>query len=176
MMTRFASTPRISAAWPIAGDGLRRDSGESAELPTGVKEVLTLLVNAKTCGKAGVQRTVGSQSGRDYASGATHTPGVGDYLLRINQQSRFWPCLWQDAALKVRATQAVLRIKETARLLVGEGGVWPRPLPTITIRSFPPEGPPFPAPTFVDAASGAQAGSSSARQTFDLLEGSGDET
>jgi hypothetical protein len=36
-MTRFASTPRISAAWPIAGDGLRRDSGESAELPTEVK-------------------------------------------------------------------------------------------------------------------------------------------
>jgi hypothetical protein len=30
----------------VAGDGLRRGSGESASLPTEVKEVLTLLVNA----------------------------------------------------------------------------------------------------------------------------------
>jgi hypothetical protein len=37
---------RISAAWPVAGDGLRRGSSELAQLPTGVKEVLTLLVKS----------------------------------------------------------------------------------------------------------------------------------
>jgi hypothetical protein len=33
---------RISAAWPVTGDGLRRGSGESAEFPTEVKEVLAM--------------------------------------------------------------------------------------------------------------------------------------
>jgi hypothetical protein len=46
---------------------------------------------------------------------------------------------WHDAALKVRATQAALCIKEVARLLVAEGGIQPRPFPTMTIRTFPPE-------------------------------------
>ena len=33
---------RLSAAGPVAGDGLRSGSGESAELPTEVKEVLAM--------------------------------------------------------------------------------------------------------------------------------------
>jgi hypothetical protein len=36
---------------------------------------------------------------------------------------------WHDAALKVRATQAALLIKDVARLLVAEGGIRPRPFP-----------------------------------------------
>ena len=49
----------------------------------------TLLVHAKTRAKAGVHTTVESQSDRDYASGATHSHGVGDGLLLINQQSPY---------------------------------------------------------------------------------------
>jgi hypothetical protein len=33
---------RISAAWPVAGNGLRGDSGESAEFPTSVKGVVAM--------------------------------------------------------------------------------------------------------------------------------------
>ncbi len=33
---------RISAAWPVAGDGLRGGSGESAEFPTSVKGVVAM--------------------------------------------------------------------------------------------------------------------------------------
>jgi hypothetical protein len=29
----------MSASWPVVGDGLRMGSGQSAEFPTGVKEV-----------------------------------------------------------------------------------------------------------------------------------------
>jgi hypothetical protein len=54
---------------------------------TNYKDVVTLLVNAKTRGKAGIHTTVESQSDRDYASGPTHSHGIGDCLLRINQQS-----------------------------------------------------------------------------------------
>ena len=82
---------------------------------------------------------------------------------------------WHDAALKVRARQAAEHISEVARLLVKEGGIWPRPFPTIPMYSFPPEGPPFPAPTFEVHGSGRQAGVSSARQTFNLVEGHGGE-
>jgi len=34
--------------------------------------------------------TVGRQSDRDDAADATHSHGVGDCLLRINQQSQLW--------------------------------------------------------------------------------------
>jgi hypothetical protein len=64
------------------------------------RDVLTLLVNARTLGKVGVHTTVGNQNDRDYASGATHPHGVGDCLLCINQQSLSWRGLWwtpQDA-------------------------------------------------------------------------------
>ena len=61
---------------------------QSASIRTNVNEMMTLLVNAKTRGKAGVHTTVESQSDRDYASGDTHSDGVGDCLLRINQQSQ----------------------------------------------------------------------------------------
>jgi hypothetical protein len=33
----------MSASWPMAGEDLRKRSGESAEFPTGVEEVVTLL-------------------------------------------------------------------------------------------------------------------------------------
>jgi hypothetical protein len=41
-----SSAERISASSPIGGDVLRVGSGEAAEFPTDVKEVLTLLVNS----------------------------------------------------------------------------------------------------------------------------------
>jgi hypothetical protein len=40
----------ITASWPVAGDGLRVDSGESAQFPTGVKAVGTLLGQSRTHG------------------------------------------------------------------------------------------------------------------------------
>lgn len=49
----------------------------------------------------------------------------------------------QDGILKVRATQTAHRIRDVARLLVAEGGIWPGPSPTIMVRTFPPEGPRF---------------------------------
>jgi hypothetical protein len=32
----------MSASWPVAGDGLRRGAGESAECPISVKEVIAM--------------------------------------------------------------------------------------------------------------------------------------
>ena len=55
---------------------------------------------------------------------------------------------WHNAALRVRATQTALAMQETVRLLKAEGGVWPRPFPSITIRGYPPVGPDFPPSPF----------------------------
>jgi hypothetical protein len=35
---------KIAAAWPVAGNGLRGGSGESAEFPTSVKGVVAMFV------------------------------------------------------------------------------------------------------------------------------------
>jgi hypothetical protein len=47
----------------------------------------TLLVNSKTLGKAVLYTTFEGQRDRGHASGDTHSYGVGDGRLRINQQS-----------------------------------------------------------------------------------------
>jgi hypothetical protein len=47
-----------------------------------------------------------------------------------------------------RATQTSLAMQETVRLLTAEGGVWPRPFPSFTIRGYPPVGPDFPPSPF----------------------------
>jgi hypothetical protein len=67
---------RISASWPVAGDGLRMSSGESAEFPTSVKEVMTLLVQSKKRGQKRVD--VGCQDRvppRLEAKAAAHAAG-----------------------------------------------------------------------------------------------------
>jgi hypothetical protein len=61
----------------------------SASFPTSIKDVLTQLVPSKKHGEAVLHTTVESQSDRDYASGGTHSHGVGDGLLLINQQSPY---------------------------------------------------------------------------------------
>ena len=48
----------------------------------------TLLVNSKTLGKAVLYTTFEGQRDRGHASGDTHSYGVGDGRLRINQQSQ----------------------------------------------------------------------------------------
>ena len=59
----------MSASWLMAGNGLRRGSDEPAEFSTSVKEVVTLLVNLKTRGKAGLHTTFEAWSDRGHASG-----------------------------------------------------------------------------------------------------------
>jgi hypothetical protein len=77
----------VVASWPVAGDGLRRGSGESAEFPTGVKEVVTLLVNSKKRGTAVSYTTFEGQRDRVHSSGETYSHGVGDRPPQLNQQS-----------------------------------------------------------------------------------------
>jgi hypothetical protein len=77
----------------MAGNGLRRGSGESAEFPTGVKEVLTLLVNSKTPQKAILHLILEGQGDRVYCV-EQRTPMLLEIQQpRLNQQSRSWPCL-----------------------------------------------------------------------------------
>ena len=53
----------MPAAWPVAGDGLRVGSGESAEFPASVKEVgsssLLVMLFGRTCGIETVYRNSG---------------------------------------------------------------------------------------------------------------------
>jgi hypothetical protein len=59
---------------------------------------------------------------------------------------------WHNAALRVRATQTALAMQETVQSLTAEGGVWPRPFPSFTIRGYPPIGPDFPPSPFESEA------------------------
>src|SRR5262245_19432518 len=66
----YASYPSsMSAAWFLAGSGLKGGAGELAAPPTEVKEVLTLLVKSKTRRKADSHTTVESQRDQVYAFG-----------------------------------------------------------------------------------------------------------
>jgi hypothetical protein len=56
--------------------GLRRGSGESAELPPEVKEVLTLLINSKTRGRAVLHTMFDGQRERVHPPAETHFQGV----------------------------------------------------------------------------------------------------
>ena len=80
---------------------LSRASGESAEFPTEVKEVVTLLGKSKTPGKAALHPTFRGHRDRGRASGDTCFHGVRDWLPRVNQQSRSGPCLVADASWAV---------------------------------------------------------------------------
>jgi hypothetical protein len=53
-------------------------SRESAQFPTGVKEVVTLLVKSKTREKAVLHRTFEGQRDRIHSAGDPHSHGVGD--------------------------------------------------------------------------------------------------
>ena len=72
------------------------DRTRSASLPTGVKEVVTLLVKSRTRGKAVLHRTFEGQRDHIDSTGDTQSPGVEDCPSRLNQQSRSWPGLSRD--------------------------------------------------------------------------------
>ena len=61
---------------------------QSASFRTGVKEILTLLVNSKKGGTAVSYTTFEGQRDRVHASGETHSHGVEDRPPRLNQQSQ----------------------------------------------------------------------------------------
>jgi hypothetical protein len=71
----------------MAGDGSKGGSGESAELPTEVKEVLTLLVKSNTRRKAVLQTTFERQGDQIHSFGKIHSRGIGNWPPRLNQQS-----------------------------------------------------------------------------------------
>jgi hypothetical protein len=59
-------------------DNLERsddDSIRSASFRTDVNKILTLLVNSKPCGKAGLHMTFGGQGDRVHPFGETHSYG-----------------------------------------------------------------------------------------------------
>jgi hypothetical protein len=73
---RLGSGPPLRRRVELRRTGVT-DCGEPTELPTEVKEVLTLLVKSKTCGKGALYTTLEGQRDQGYASSDTHSNDVG---------------------------------------------------------------------------------------------------
>ena len=99
-------TSRISASWPVAGDGLRMGAGEPASLPTDVKDVVAMCVSR-------------ASSDSPYKSGCTPSWGLIPRLTPVKEleyRTKNSPYNGADCPLQGRCNNVSLRRSEERRV------------------------------------------------------------